>query len=245
MTNKIKLSFNKAWRTYDKFSHIQNKIAQTSVSLLTKYNNIFNNIGDFACGTGQSTKIILNNIRYKKCYAIDFADNLLKLAKNNNLHKNVKFILADFNEYIFNAEFFNLIFCNMGLQWSTDIVQTLLIFNSYLDYEGLLVFSIPIENNFREIKRPYRNQMHSNKNIIKFIERANFQLLENHILTHSEKFSSLYEILRSIKSTGANCSLKNKSLIFPRKDISLFFRDPKNLYLTYKIGIYIAQRNRI
>lgn len=79
---KIKYNFNHACKTYDKHCNVQNKICEKTIQLLLNHKNYFENIGDFACGTGESTKQLVKNIQYKKCFGIDFSENLLNNARN-------------------------------------------------------------------------------------------------------------------------------------------------------------------
>ena len=131
LKQKIQLSFNRSYETHDRYCAIQNKICEQSIKLLLKFSNQFEKISDFACGTGESTKRLINNVRYDTCYAIDFAETLLNVAKTK-FRSNVKPILCDFDELIFDEKYLDLVFCNMGLQWSLNLTSTLDKFNFYI-----------------------------------------------------------------------------------------------------------------
>src|SRR3989338_7278623 len=139
---KIKYNFNKACKTYDNHCDVQNKICEKTIQLLLNHKNYFEITGDFACGSGESTKQLINYIQYKKCYGIDFSENLLNNAKNKL--SGIEFILSDFDDIIFEDESLDLIFSNMGLQWSIDLQKTFSVLTRYLKKDGLIVFSLPI-----------------------------------------------------------------------------------------------------
>src|SRR5690349_5128323 len=123
----IKLRFDKSYKTYDQYCSIQNNICDKTIKLLLKHACKPKYLADFACGTGESTKKLVERFKYYKCYGIDLSDVLLQTAKHK-LPSDVDFIAADFDRIIFNKNCFDLIFSNMALQWSLDFSNTLLIF---------------------------------------------------------------------------------------------------------------------
>ena len=64
---KLQTNFNKAAPSYDQNCTIQNEICKQSIELLLLYENHFNYIADFACGTGESTKQLIQSVNYQQC----------------------------------------------------------------------------------------------------------------------------------------------------------------------------------
>ncbi len=226
--------------TYDQHCLVQNAIADQAITLLCHHQRDFGRVADFACGTGESTRQLLTKINYRSCYAIDFCENLLLKAKSKSLSK-VDFILSDFEHAIFEKESLDLIFCNMGLQWSLQLEEVVNLFSSYLRESGWFAFSLPLKHNFPELKS--KLPLFTHENIFEILSKAYFQLADFAILEHKIYFSSCYEALKSLQYTGANYSLsgmKNRRVYSRRLLEDLFLQTGKEISLTYRVGIYIA-----
>lgn len=244
LKEKIKNNFNKACKTYDTNCKIQNIICDKSIKLLLKYNKNYFSIADFACGTGESTLKLINQVHYHTCYAIDFSEKLLSVAKNK-LPEHVKFLLADFDDEIMLEAPLDVIFCNMGLQWSFDLFNTIKLLHQYLYKNGLLIFSMPIYPNFPEIKEQYKLKTHEHDHILKLLDSAHFKLINCEQMVMTEQFNNTIEALKPLKNTGVNCNniFKNfnkKGL--SKKFINNVFTDNNIITLTYRIGIYLAKK---
>lgn len=239
MKEKIRSCFNSAWETYDKHCAVQRKICKDCIDLIPCFGNYFNTIADFACGTGISTQHLVTHVKYKTCYAIDIAENLLAIANEKLINKDIKFILSDFDNPVFGENYLDLIFCNMGLQWSLDLEATLNLFNFYLNKSGLMIFSIPIEGNFPEIKKPHKNAMHKIEVVKKILEKTHFKVLRFCKKTYVEKFNSPHHALSSIKAIGANClfSPKENKLLGLSRNHMIKSNQPT---LTYQVAIFMA-----
>lgn len=105
---RIQRSFNRASDTYDEYSFIQREVCKNLLKQLKNLNFRHDVIADFACGTGISTREIINVFSCKTLYAIDFCDELLEKAKNKKLGSKVIFILADFDDVVFFKKFFSI-----------------------------------------------------------------------------------------------------------------------------------------
>lgn len=238
----MQANFNRACKTYDQHCSVQNKICHASITLLLKHASNFKVISDLACGTGESTRQLIDNIEYQTCYAIDFAEKLLNQAKSK-LPADIKLVLSDFDALSFIDEEVDLVFCNMGLQWSLNLANTLSCFNKSLRWKGWLIFSMPIFGNFPELKDEYKLEMLTHEEITKTLENADFELVEHAMHIYCEQFPTPYAALQSIKKVGANTTMiQHKTQRISREEIHTMFIDPKVSNLTYQIGIYVARK---
>lgn len=237
---RIKGCFNKAWNTYDRHCCVQKKACKKAIEVLMRHGLHYKTIADFACGTGISTQYIVNNLAFETLYAIDFSENLLEVARRKSCDKSVKYLLADFDDRLFPEEYLDLIFCNMGLQWSLNLSKTLDILSSYLNNSGLLVFTLPVLNVFDGYAKLNNNFAYDPNNIGKLLEQCQFQLITYHQETYVESYGSQLEALRSIKSVGANCLLNDKNKL-PRESVKKLLMDTSPCDLTYHINIFVAK----
>ena len=238
---RINYNFNKACRTYDKHCAVQNKICEKTIHLLLTHRNYFDSVGDFACGTGESTKQLVNNIQYKKCYGIDFSENLLNNAKNKL--SEVEFLLSDFDNVVFDDKSLDLVFSNMGLQWSFDLQKTFSVLGHYLKEDGLFVFSLPIDGNFPEIHPQNKIRTPTHEAISDILKKLSLKIIKFENLEYTEKFPDQMTALRSIKNVGA-CLVRTTGFKFglSRSHVKNIFLEENSTTLTYKIGIYIVEK---
>ena len=90
---------NNNWdaETYHKVSNIQESWA---IEILEKRKFRVNEVVlDAGCGTGRVTKIIANNVKRGKVYAVDVDDNMITNAKKNlKDFSNIVFIKSDLSD---------------------------------------------------------------------------------------------------------------------------------------------------
>lgn len=244
MKDKIRRNFNRAAKTYDQHCVVQNAICQRSVQLLFEHQTHFHNIADFACGTGESTRSLTHSVNFKKCYAVDLAERLLSTAKNKLANiSNIDWILGDFEHQI-HMQSLDLIFCNMGLHWTSDFSATIHLWQQYLNRNGLLLFSIPMVENFPEIKKSCKPKFLSHKQVIKALLENHWQLISSEIRFFEVRFNSQIEALKSLKAMGTNYNKIHVQRAQGLSSIKLnqIFLNPNSKNLTYQIGIYLARK---
>lgn len=244
MKNKIRECFNKAWRTYDQYSQVQQRACDEAIKILLQHGDCYPLVADFACGTGLSTQSLLRSIQIEKIMAVDFCKKLLQVASHKNMDSRVQAIEADFDDLREDATDLDLIFCNMGLQWSPDILFTLERFRSYLKSNGLLIFSLPMDSTFSELKEPYRNSFYTPESLCKIINESGFNVVSLEEFTIVDQFDNPIKALQSIKFVGANCLMMNNDLRqkrISRSSVKSTFVSQENFNLSYRIGIFVLK----
>lgn len=235
---RIQRSFNRASDTYDEYSLIQREVCKNLLKQLKNLNFRHDVIADFACGTGISTREIINVFSCKTLYAIDFCDELLEKAKNKKLGSKVIFILADFDDVVFLKNSFQLLICNMGFQWALDLKHTLTTLLLQLSDFGVMAFSMPLQGTFNELKNTYRNYFLDSQSIVDLLEEIGFEIFSFQEENFIEIFNTPIETIRSIKNIGANCLIHRKS-----GEGLPSVRLIKNTQLTYRIGFFIVKKS--
>lgn len=244
LKEKIKSNFDAASRSYDMHCEVQNAIGKQALVVLEPHKRQFGIIADFACGTGESTKHLLKKVQYEICLAIDFSGKLLKQAKMK-LPSHTQYIHADFDYPILKTACLDLIFCNMGLQWSFSFNRTLRLINSYLQDEGLILLTLPADNNFPEIKPEYKSFLPSNTKIKMALQSVGFAMLDHMHCYYKTIFTSTLDALRSIKHIGANTIIDRQNVIkmgLSKSGIDHIFYEPDHPSLTYEVDIYLARK---
>lgn len=236
---KIKYNFNKAHKTYDQYCVVQNKVCDVLTHLTTQHRKNFNTIADFACGTGESTKRVIRDCQFQQCIGIDFSENLINIAKNKIT--DAQFILSDYDEVIFEKNSMDLIFCNMGFQWSLDFTKTISLMRDYLSPNGMLAFSIPLDGNFPEIRVVNKIVTPTSESVLNILRSLNMNVIHHSDGDYVETFPNQIAALRSITNVGARLVKSNNMKVgLSRAHVNNIFLDPENTSLTYKIGFFVA-----
>lgn len=244
--SKVRDKFNQAASTYDLNCSVQNSVCLKAIQLLLKHQNVFDYIADFGCGTGESTNSLLKHLECKRCYAADFARKLLMVARNKLSYiDKIEWIHCDFEEPIKLANALDLIFCNMGLQWSTDMINTLCLWRSYLKQQGFLLFSVPMAENFPELKEDIKPKFLTDKEITGIVASIGMNLVAKNFESFKASFTNQLQALKALKATGTNY---NKTNIRPNQGLNTFkpdnfFKDPNVSELTYEIGTYLIRND--
>lgn len=213
-------------------------------------------IADFGCGTGFNTQKLFEKTKPDKLFAIDFSEQSLQEAQkiifsNPLLNSPKKLILIpqDFNQIIFSENYLDLIFSNMAFQWSLDFKLTLDLIFTQLKPQGVLLFSMPIQGTFENIKLSYKNNFYDLLQIQDLLKKTGFTLLKISQDSFSYDFKTAYQALKSIKNTGAQTKLNLISQEFKKelkknlcKNLNYFFTDQPG-FLNYQIGFFMAYKN--
>lgn len=233
---RIKNSFNRAENTYDSNCGVQKNIALKLLGKIPK--SEYSVVADFACGTGISTQIINAAFNPNKLYAIDIAENLLNVA-GIKVPK-AELVCADIDEQL-KIRNIDLLFCNMGLQWSQQLNKTLCLLFEYLSVGGVIAFSIPLSRTFSELNVKYRPVYPSYSELLNAVKSLG-DLLDHEQYLAVEAYDNALSALRAIKFVGANCSLghdKYKGL-YTQAAINNIF--DVTTALTYDIGLFVLRK---
>lgn len=237
-------SFNKAAATYTEHSQVQLQTCSALIELLGP--NLFHdqNIVDFACGTGTSTKKLIDTYgRQNRYYAIDFAEQAVSVANSQLAAFSVNFIIGNYNTRYFLPGTLDLAFSNLGFNWSENLKETFKIMQKQLKQGGILAFSVPIDGNFKQLKKEFRNHFYRSEEILTLLQDSGFSLNKFHTLTYDMLYKNAFSALKSLKYTGTNANLYNpvKGLLSVRK-LNQMFEDSEQILLTYKMGLFVATK---
>lgn len=236
--SNIPSAFNKAAKTYDQYTHLQQHIGKKLIALLP--NKIYLNTIDLGCGTGTTTAHLANTITFETFYAVDNADKLLALAFNRLAHLPISIEKSDFDNLGKFNHPFDLAFSNMALHWSRRLELTLKQIAAQLNREGLIAFSLPLQGTFRELENYFSvNPQASKEHIIQSLEKTSLKIIAHQQETHLLKFNSTLDALRSIKNVGATHVANRKYKTLLGKS---FLQQHTITELTYEIGYFIAKQ---
>jgi malonyl-CoA O-methyltransferase len=245
--NKIKISFNKASKSYDSVANIQQEAADFLVSkIIAMYDMGPKNILDLGAGTGYVTEKLLSNFPESAFYINDLSENMLdickvKFAQYHNFH----YLPGDMLQLSANNDYYEYIVSNFAFQWLEDWRYAIKIFHA--KNSRIFAFSILLDGTFDEWENMLSKYQNINllsypkkQDMIDFCQQItqNDQKFDFWLMDKSSSFPSALDFVRYLKLLGANSS-KNGGV-----DIGIFRKllteQTESFNVTYKIffGIF-------
>ncbi len=252
---KIKIThcFNRAAQSYDQAAHMQYHAGNKLIAHLKKTEIEPKLILDVGGGTGHLAKNLAACYPQAKVLMIDLADKMLMVAREKN---GLATACADFAALPLADHRADVIYANMSLHWSSDLVKTLRELKRVLTPTGALVFSIPLQGSLHELITSIK-QNNSQAEVNEFYDLATLKshlqssgFTSHHELceTYCEYHTEAQQILRQIRLTGTHhvkfksggyyagkTFLNNLSRIYEK------YRQVQGLPMTYRVFYGMAK----
>lgn len=239
-TKKIQQAFDKAANTYDEYADLQYHAGQTLISHLPSYNHP--HIVDLGCGTGAITRTLAAACQFKSLHAIDTSIMSLAIARDRLNTPNVTVNNMNFDVSLPHTHGFDLAFANMSLHWSLNFERLLKRIDDHLATGGLLAFSIPLAETFKELTPHFAvNHFFTADEILKLFDKLQSQVItsENEIVTMD--FPDTLSALRYLKRIGVHHTTTRRYAGLAGKNAIASTEITK---LTYQIGYFIARKDK-
>lgn len=224
---KIKKCFDAAASTYNEAAFIQSQVGAELIKKLNQINIAPNIIADIGSGTGYLAKQLAIQFADSVVASIDFSEKMLAEARHYSDYKNISYINADFDGLPFQSKCIDLICSNFALQWSLHLPQTFSELSRILKPEGRLAFSTLGPSTLHELREcwsridadNHTNHYCSLEQVKKNLEENNIKVTEISSKIMTMYFPSVIDIMRNLKSVGANYVVdkKSKSMMSPKK----------------------------
>lgn len=238
--HKIQQAVNKAAQTYLQHNALQRVVCKRLIQLLTQYQDVFDTVADIACGVGDSTRQLMRTVQANHYIATDISAAALSIA-SKRLPPSVELVHADFHMPLLAN--LDLIFCNMGLHWSIDLLHVLKTITASLNPYGLLAFSLPVAGTFHELKADSRLDFTRVDAIISLLYKLGLTALTTDTHTTTIDFPSSISAIKSLKYTGTQIHFhESKKHLHTRQHIDNYFIEKDKFQLTYNVAMFIAHR---
>lgn len=236
--------FSRASKTYNKTAIIQKKVAQNlakiSLELITENDLIL----DIGSGTGFiAQELIKNNIAKNNITQSDISPQMCKIAE-----KYTSCIVADAQNLPFENASFNFITSSLCLQW-VNLQKSLGEINRVLKSNSYFVFSIFLNDSLKQLKQILPNKINNfykKEEIEKMLTFQNFKKVDIKILTKTQNFKSIFELLHSIKNVGGGNKTTSRSNFLSKGQLMQLEKDflkiHKKLFNQWQIGIFVYKK---
>lgn len=176
---QLRNSFERAAAGYDKAAMLQREVCDRMLSRLDYIKCTPGIILDAGSGTGYGGRKITNRFPDARIMALDLALAMLHQARSTplswwrkklSIHKSsTNFVCGDIEKLPLRDSSVDMVWSNLTLQWSNDLVQTFTEFHRVLKPEGLIMFSTLGPDTLKELRQSFLN-MDNNHHINRFID---------------------------------------------------------------------------
>lgn len=248
-------SFSKAAERYDQFAQLQRDIG---VQLLTDVNRqSVEQVLDLGSGTGHFTEKLCRIYPDCQMTCLDLSQAMLEQVAKKQLPQ-VSCLQGDIDNLPFAENQFDLIFSNLVVQWSEDLLGCLKQLEKSLNTGGTLHFSTLLDGSLHELKQawkavdqhPHTNSFLSLDTVKEQLQRCGFTKVNVKTETRTLHYENVIEVMRALKGIGANhvhdqqpLAIKGRKLItLLEKGYAPFVNKQGQLNLTYQICYVEAQK---
>lgn len=224
----IKISFSKAASTYDTYSTLQKDAAKDLLKLREVMKFFHSNRGpyfvlDIGCGTGTLANSFKNRFPDVKLLGCDFSLPMLLKAKERLEGKNIRLLTSDCADLPFRDSLFNHAISSLTYQWVPDITNAFQEVWRILKPGGLFLFSIFGPRTLEELRTSYKKteeavgekerlvfmEFHKRESLAVYLNKAGFNTLSIENVLKKKYYKNLWELLKTLKATGASPPFRN------------------------------------
>ncbi len=255
---QIANSFSQAATNYDRVAILQRTVAEYLFEKLKKLQIAPKAILDLGAGTGQLTQQLALKFPKSMITAVDIAFGMLNYGQLNYSKDNIRWLCADVEKLPLKNHFYDLIFSNLMLQWSSNHKISFLEIWRTLKPNGVLIFSTLGPETLKELRYCWQ-KIDNHLHVHSFISS---ELLTQSIGEHQPSYISIevkycfryyyqaIDLMKELKTLGANNMQENryKGLTTKKKlqkviEVYEKFRNPQRLLpATYEIYLILATK---
>ncbi len=224
----VKKSFNRAAKTYDRASILQEEVLTRLLHRLDYIRYLPTDIVDIGCGTGRAVKGLQKKYPQGDIVSLDLAFSMLQQTrKHYGLFRKKRLVNADMEHIPFANDSFDLLFSNLALPWINDFRGVLGELARVGRGGGLLMFTTFGPATLTELRdswqaidpRPHVHQFTDMHEIGDALMGTGFSQPVVDSETIRLEYDSFMKVLEDLKNSGSSNADKGKSrgLMTPSK----------------------------
>ena len=240
--------FSRAAIDYEQFANIQSQIAVNTLARLAQRGITGESAPralDIGCGTGRHTAELATLVA--RAEGLDLASGMIDVARQR--FPDISFVQGDAEQLPWSEPVFDVVYSSMALQWCQRPLVAMSELHRVMHSNGLAELAIMVDGSFTELTAAsgivnagiQLNRLPDTQSWLTAARQAGFTLTSNHVALYTDTFTSLIELLRSIKCVGAGSPThKNTGLPLTRSRLQALEQAMTNpatgeLLNTYKV----------
>ena len=259
---KNQISRNRASTKYKKYDYLFNEINDRLFDRLKFIKRQFANTLEIGSKTGNTINLFNKKKDIKKIFISDISKEMLLIAKKRQTDKQKIFLSLDEENLPFKNNQFNLVFSNLYLHWSNDLIKVLNEIYRVLRPDGLFLCSIFGSETLNELKyslctaedkilksiTPRVSPFIRLQDAGSLLQKVGFQLPVIDKDSIKIFYHDIFSLMKDLKGMGESNSLINRKKIFTTKKLfdvankiyKKKFSENKKIYATFEILYFIG-----
>lgn len=151
---EIQSRFDRASRDYETHDALEREIGDRLLQRLVYARRPPSLAFDLGCGTGRAAADLRSRQPDARVVCLDISAGMLaQVMRRCQADEAVFPVQGDLGRLPFAARCADLVYCNLAMQWAHDFGQALAEMRRVLATDGMLLFSVPGPDSFRELHR--------------------------------------------------------------------------------------------
>ncbi|HWP94908.1 MAG TPA: malonyl-ACP O-methyltransferase BioC [Gammaproteobacteria bacterium] len=210
---QVRRAFERAARDYDAHAVLQAEVRARLMERLDLVKLGPQRVLDAGCGTGHGAASLARRWRGTRVTALDLAPAMLREARRHRpWFRPVDFVCGTVEALPFADASFDLLFCNLVVQWCNDLDAVFREFRRVLRPHGLLLFSTFGPDTLKELRAAWSevdgfthvNRFFDMHDIGDALVRAGFAEPVMDVEHVTLTYGDAYALMRDLKSIGAH-----------------------------------------
>ena len=259
---KNQISRNRASAKYKKYDYLFNEISNRLFDRLKFIKRDFTNTLEIGSKTGNTINLFNKKKDIKKVYISDISKDMLLIAKKKKFNKQKLFLNLDEEHLPFKNNQFNLVFSNLYLHWSNDLIKVLGEIYRILKPDGLFLCSIFGSETLNELKYSLCKAEEKISESIsprvspfirlqdggELLQKVGFQLPVIDKDSIKIFYQDIFSLMKDLKGMGESNSLINRKKTFTTRKLfheankiyKKKFSENNKIYATFEILYFIG-----
>ncbi|MBS83430.1 MAG: malonyl-[acyl-carrier protein] O-methyltransferase BioC [Gammaproteobacteria bacterium] len=214
---KLLKSFNKSAKQYDKYSIVQQEVANRLIDRIKMIKINPKKILDIGSGTGYLSNKLKKIFPKSEIVCMDISSDMINLSKEK--YSNLLHLVADADDLPFKSLSFDFVISSFTFHWCKNIEKILSKITKILDNNGLLIFATVGPDTLNELDNMFK-AIDNKKHVNDFLD---MHIYGDMLLSHNYKdpvvdmekikleYPDLKTAIKSLRGTGSNVLLSERS----------------------------------